>query len=92
MLFVGAKTFAKQTVYDAHLSGKKHQKAAEVLSAKLMPGSQNPKPKEDDKDKQMAWVEARITKLAELLGEERWPFNFTFSSFFFFFFFFVFVS
>ena len=71
MMPVGVKTFAKQTVYDAHLTGKKHQKAAELLSSKMMPGSQNPKPKEDDRDKQMAWVEARITKLAELLGEER---------------------
>jgi splicing factor 3A subunit 3 len=71
---VGVKNFAKQTVYDAHLKGKKHIKAAELLATNKIDVVTQEKLKaqrEDGRDKQFAWLEVRITKMAELLGEER---------------------
>lgn len=70
----GVKTFAKQTVFDAHLSGKKHIKAAELLSSKAVDPVTHEKLKQrrdDEREKPVAWLEAKISKLAELLGAER---------------------
>ncbi|RUS25551.1 hypothetical protein BC938DRAFT_471988, partial [Jimgerdemannia flammicorona] len=74
------KQFTKQTVYDAHLKGKKHIKAAEVLLAK---GVANPDPvvlqetrakavrEREDKDRELAWQERLVARYAEVLGEQR---------------------
>ena len=74
---LGVKTFAKQTVFEAHLTGKKHVSAAKLLESKAIDPVTHEKLKqrrEDEKDKQVAWLEVKISKLAELLGLERYQF------------------
>lgn len=75
------KVFAKQTVFDAHLSGKKHAKAAEALRAKqaaapphaadLTVAREQAERAEQEELRAIALMEARIYRLAELLGEQR---------------------
>lgn len=62
------KAFTKQTVFDAHLTGKKHIKAQKKLEEEG--GQSNDTPKES-KRKAIAYKERIITKLVEALGEFR---------------------
>ncbi|KAJ3051597.1 hypothetical protein HK097_007378 [Rhizophlyctis rosea] len=70
------KSFAKQTVYDAHLTGKKHKKAAAALVEKgvtdITPEAKEEarkaKEKEErNRDKPIAFAELLIKKYAECL-------------------------
>jgi len=68
------KQFAKQSVFDSHLEGAKHKKAAAKLALNQVDLQSHQKEKtqrEAEKEKQIALLEKRIEKLAELLGEER---------------------
>ncbi|KAI8885730.1 hypothetical protein K501DRAFT_245453 [Backusella circina FSU 941] len=60
------KQFSKQTVYDAHLNGKKHIKAQKKLEGQ----NGNAEPRED-KRKAIAWKEILISKYAEALSDFR---------------------
>jgi hypothetical protein len=60
------KQFSKQTVYDAHLTGKKHIKAQKKLEGQ----NGNAEPRED-KRKAIAWKETLISKYAEALSDFR---------------------
>eukprot|EP00842_Homolaphlyctis_polyrhiza_P005861 jgi/Hompol1/6276/HPOL_002520-RA len=74
------KTFPKQTVYDGHLKGKKHIKAAVALAAKGI-SEDDPEALEKvhaskvkelrDNDKPIALCERLITRYAQILGTER---------------------
>lgn len=63
------KAFSKQTVFDAHLTGKKHIKAQNKLNEENGQTA-NTVPKES-KRKATAFKEFMITKLVEALGEFR---------------------
>ncbi|RUS17999.1 hypothetical protein BC937DRAFT_89252, partial [Endogone sp. FLAS-F59071] len=74
------KQFTKQTVYDAHLKGKKHIKAAEALLAKgvtsvdptaLVETRAKAVREREEKDRELAWQERLIVRYAEVLGEQR---------------------
>eukprot|EP00002_Diphylleia_rotans_P038104 TRINITY_DN8612_c0_g1_i1.p1 TRINITY_DN8612_c0_g1~~TRINITY_DN8612_c0_g1_i1.p1 ORF type:complete len:456 (+),score=116.88 TRINITY_DN8612_c0_g1_i1:56-1423(+) len=60
------KLFAKQTVFDSHVIGKKHIKAAADLQLKGI----QPTGKPSEKQKAIAWIEAQISKFADLLQDK----------------------
>ncbi|KAG2220303.1 hypothetical protein INT45_009936 [Circinella minor] len=66
------KQFTKKTVYDAHLTGKKHRKNAEKLNNEqsTTKGDSENNTKQDRR-KELAWKELLITKYAEGLSDVR---------------------
>ena len=69
------KEFKNDNVYKAHLSGKKHLKAAEARKTNANPNSSssapNPSPVHHLKERAIAEREFRISKLASTLSSER---------------------
>lgn len=76
------KQFSKQTVYDAHLTAKKHIKAQKKLDEEKVNGTtaiaaatggdnNNVVGAKDDKRKAIAWKERLISKYAEALADFR---------------------
>lgn len=68
------KTFTNKSVYEAHLAGKKHLKAAELFDPSAAVPSNPPSVAEQGKSgttKLLAMTEACITRYAELLGQVR---------------------
>lgn len=69
------KQFSKQTVFDAHLTAKKHIKAQKKLDeqkdAPVEGTVENIVGGKDDKRKAIAWKERLIIKYAEALGDFR---------------------
>jgi splicing factor 3A subunit 3 len=73
---LGQKQFAKDTVYNAHLSGKKHKKAAEKLGEdahKVSPQELHRKKLEEKKEesKGIAKKEFIIRKIMNALEQQR---------------------
>lgn len=64
------KQFSKKTVYDAHLTAKKHIKAQKKLEEE-QGSSNNAVVVKDDKRKAIAWKERLIAKYAEALADFR---------------------
>ncbi|KAK4521980.1 uncharacterized protein ATC70_004519 [Mucor velutinosus] len=64
------KQFSKKTVYDAHLTAKKHIKAQKKLEEE-QGSSSNAVVVKDDKRKAIAWKERLIAKYAEALADFR---------------------
>ncbi|KAJ1906439.1 Pre-mRNA-splicing factor sap61, partial [Tieghemiomyces parasiticus] len=74
------KQYSKQTVYDAHLKSRKHQKAAKALEqtgqraddpAAVRQAQRATLAELDAKDRAVAWQECLIAKYLEALGEKR---------------------
>ncbi|KAI8379558.1 uncharacterized protein BYT42DRAFT_598546 [Radiomyces spectabilis] len=69
------KKFAKQSVYDAHLKGKKHIKAQKALEENQSPNGNGGADAQanghgrEDKRKAVAWKEILISKYAEALSD-----------------------
>ena len=75
---IGQKQFTKKTVYDAHLTGKKHRKNAEKLKNEQSTANGDSENNNDsnntvkqDRRKELAWKELLITKYAEGLSDIR---------------------
>ncbi len=71
--YLGQREFAKQSVYDAHLQGKKHIKAASQLSSNPPNGHSNVPTKDTkvSKDRNLAKNEAMIAAYGGELGAIR---------------------
>ncbi|CAM0138012.1 unnamed protein product [Umbelopsis sp. WA50703] len=74
------KQFSKQTVFDSHLTGKKHIKAQKQLmeqkgpmidQAEIEKARQKALEEKEDKDKPIAWLEVLISKYVEVLSDHR---------------------
>jgi splicing factor 3A subunit 3 len=65
------KQFSKQTVYDAHLTAKKHIKAQKKLDEEQPQQANGVVGAKDDKRKAIAWKERLISTYSEALGDFR---------------------
>jgi splicing factor 3A subunit 3 len=77
---LGQKQFSKQTVFDSHLTGKKHikaqkqlleQKGSKVDQADIEKARQKALEEKGDKDKPIAWQEVLISSYVDVLSSYR---------------------